>query len=150
MTPDSSSNSTCTLAANPRGSNASLLTRASMGTCSNLDDTPTPSNRASPEPHAPKPQVVVEEFSSIGMAGVPISPKSPRLPSRTVSASEAQAQGSLGYGPLSHIKLPYSTPVMQRMQQTVTGSGTTTNGAFIKKDKSTFYATSAGQSNSEG
>ncbi|KAL5106273.1 Protein sickie [Taenia crassiceps] len=125
ITPDSSNTSTCTLSATSKGSNASLLNRTTPGNCSNHDDTPTPSNRGTPEPSANStatPQLVVEELNNLLIPTMLMSPRSPRLSPRLSRAGEDQSQSSLGYGPLSHIKLPYSTPVMQRMHQTTGGS----------------------------
>uniref|UniRef100_A0A5K3FPW2 Serine/arginine repetitive matrix protein 2-like n=1 Tax=Mesocestoides corti TaxID=53468 RepID=A0A5K3FPW2_MESCO len=125
LTPDSSSTSTCTLAANPKGSSPSLAGTTTATGCANLDDTPTPSNRSSPEPRPPLastpsvPLVVVDgkvqEFDKPAMTAPP-SPRSPRLSPRLGGAGEDQSFGCSGCGPLSHFKLPYSTPVMQRMQ----------------------------------
>nr|CDS18667.1 neuron navigator 2 [Echinococcus granulosus] len=138
MTSDSSSTSTCTLAANTKESNASLQNRITPGNFSNLDDTPTPSNRGTPEPRATvaaKPRVVVEEFNTLTIPTMPMSPRSPRLSPRLSGAGEDHLEGSLGYGPLSHIKLPYSTPVMQRMHQTTGRSG---NVGYSKREKSSL------------
>ncbi|KAL5965394.1 hypothetical protein TSMEX_006865 [Taenia solium] len=135
MTPDSSSTSTCTLSATSKGSDTSLLNRITPGNFSNLDDTPTPSNHGTPEPHANStvtPRVVVEKFNNITIPTMPMSPRSPRLSPRLSGAGEDQSQSSLGYGPLSHIKLPYSTPVMQRMHQTTGGSG---GAGYLKREK---------------
>lgn len=149
MTPDSSSTSTCTLAATSQGSSSSLLTRGPSGACSNLDDTPTPSNRGTPEPNPvskTSPNVVVKEFDSLSIPTVPTSPRSPHLSPRGTVDTDDQTQGSMGYGPLSHIKLPYSTPVLQRMQQTSnSGSSVNANGGIhAKREKSSIYAASVG------
>lgn len=147
MTPDSSSTSTCTLAATSKESNASLLNRITPGNYSNLDDTPTPSNRGTPELRANStatPRVVVEEFNNLTVPTMPMSQRSPRLSPRLSGAGEDQSQSSLGYGPLSHIKLPYSTPVMQRMHLTTKESGF---AGYSKREKS---SANSGQPISEG
>ncbi|VDM24806.1 unnamed protein product [Hydatigera taeniaeformis] len=146
MTPDSSSTSTCTLAANSKESNSSLRKPIASGNFSNLDDTPTPSNCETPESFAntkATPRVVVEDIKSLPIPTMPITPRSPCLSPRLSGAGEDHSQGSLSYGPLSHIKLPYSTPVMQRTHQTTGGNGA---AGYLKQEKS--YVNS-GQPNSE-
>lgn len=149
MTPDSSSTSTCTLAANSRDSSTSLLNRSPTAACSNLDDTPTPSNRGTPEPNSKPKQVTnnaADDFNNLPVPAVSASPKTPRVSPRVTVTSEDQNQSPLGYGPLSHIKLPYSTPVLQRTQTTSnSGSSVSSNsGIYAKREKSLIYVIGAG------
>ncbi|VDO03210.1 unnamed protein product [Rodentolepis nana] len=149
MTPDSSSTSTCTLAATSRDSSASLSNRDHIAACSNLDDTPTPSNRGTPEPNSSSKQATnnaTDDFNNLPVLAVPTSPKTPRVSPRVTLASEDQSRSSLGYGPLSHIKLPYSTPMLQRTQTTSNcGSSVSSNsGIYAKREKSSIYAANTG------
>lgn len=134
-------------------------TNASSIFYSNLDEednngTPTNSNRASPElrtSSAKVPAVLVEDMTTDTGAMARIQPRNSNNPAQRLpgGSGEEQVYGCLGYGgPLSHIKLPYSTPVLQRFQQTSTEALNVPGGGRTPKMSTTHNSGSTCSSHS--